>query len=233
MKRHLSATLLVATALLGLGASQAGAGSSQLLLPDLTTVPAYLQNYRIKRTRGQVRLVFGAAIFNIGPGPLEMLGSRRSRRAPMEATQVVYRSDGSTTSFSIGEWEYHAPHHHWHVLDVADYRLLDGNGTVVATTPKVSYFLEDTTPIDRSIPGAPRVKVYRFHGRDRSRGTLKLRTGISVGWADVYDASVPGQYIDVTGLPSGDYTLQVEVNPTGVLMENDTSNNVVSVPVRL
>ena len=76
-------------------------------------------------------------------------------------------------------------------------------------------------------------KQYRFRGRDRSRNARSLRTGISVGWADIYDTSVPGQYIDVTGLPPGQYTLEIEVNPERTLVESNYSNNIVTVPVQL
>lgn len=228
----IASALILSGGLLGLVAMPAGS-TSEMLLPDLTTFGSHIQRTKIRRSRGQVRLHFGVPVVNVGRGPLEMLGTRETTQEELRGTQVVYTSDGGKVTFDLGEWVYHDIHRHWHVADVADYRLLDASGNVVGRTPKVSYFLEDTRLFERALPGAPRRKVYRFRRRDRSRNSRFLRTGISVGWADVYDASVPGQYIDVTGLPKGDYILQVEVNPSGTLMESDRSNNVVSVPVKL
>lgn len=55
--------------------------------------------------------------------------------------------------------------------------------------------------------------------------------GISRGWADVYGYSLDGQWVDITGLPSGSYTLEAEVNAEQVFEESDYSNNRVAVPV--
>lgn len=57
--------------------------------------------------------------------------------------------------------------------------------------------------------------------------------GISVGWADVYDKSLPGQYIDITALPGGSYWLEVEVNAEHLLQEADYQDNSAAVQVRV
>ena len=64
-------------------------------------------------------------------------------------------------------------------------------------------------------------------------GLTGLFVGISVGWLDAYDAHIEGQYIDVTGLPSGRYVLTHTVNEDGSLAESDYSNNASSVLFRL
>jgi hypothetical protein len=46
-----------------------------------------------------------------------------------------------------------------------------------------------------------------------------------VGWADVYDHSLDCQWIDVTGVPAGDYLLRLTVNPSGTFPEAQQSNN--------
>lgn len=230
--RLIAGGLLLAGAILTLPSVPARS-APEPLLPDLTSLASYMSQYRVRRKRASTLLYFPAAIYNVGRGPLEMLGSRGSRDAEMQGTQVIYDSEGGKQTLALGGWEYHKPHRHWHVLDVAAYRLRNSQGQEVGSTPKVSYFLEDTRWIDRTLPGAPMTKQYRFRGRDRSRNARFLRTGISVGWADIYDTSVPGQYIDVTGLPSGQYVLEVEVNPERTLVESDYSNNIVTVPVQL
>jgi Lysyl oxidase/Bacterial Ig domain len=54
-----------------------------------------------------------------------------------------------------------------------------------------------------------------------------IRMGISPGKADVYSAQTTDQWIDITGLAPGDYTLTGTVNPFGYIDEFDVSNNVV------
>src|SRR5258708_12497540 len=55
--------------------------------------------------------------------------------------------------------------------------------------------------------------------------------GFQPGWADVNAAGLPCQYIDITGVPAGNYVLKMTVNPDGLIAESDTNNNVTLVPV--
>lgn len=57
--------------------------------------------------------------------------------------------------------------------------------------------------------------------------------GLSAGWSDLYDRSLDCQWLDVTGLPSGDYVLRVTVNPEGRYEEAETSNNSAEIEVTL
>jgi hypothetical protein len=41
--------------------------------------------------------------------------------------------------------------------------------------------------------------------------------GISVGWADVYNWFLPGQFIEVSGLPDGYYRLETEADPNNTI----------------
>lgn len=49
--------------------------------------------------------------------------------------------------------------------------------------------------------------------------------GISAGWADRYDWTLDGQWVDVTGLPEGYYVLEAEVNPERLFEESAVDNN--------
>ena len=49
--------------------------------------------------------------------------------------------------------------------------------------------------------------------------------GVSAGFADIYSRGLPCQYIDVTDVPAGDYTLRIETNFTGQLPDSDLTNN--------
>lgn len=101
----------------------------------------------------------------------------------------------------------------------ASYRLLDGMGTEVGTGHKSAFALIDLQQWDDSA-GPPH---YGF-GQDM---------GISVGWADIYDAQLDCQWVDITGIAAGDYTLELHVNPNEVVTESSYDNNILSIPVTI
>jgi hypothetical protein len=49
--------------------------------------------------------------------------------------------------------------------------------------------------------------------------------GLSVGWGDEYPSSIAFQYIDIGGLPYGDYTVQVQTDAGSAFVEADETNN--------
>jgi hypothetical protein len=55
--------------------------------------------------------------------------------------------------------------------------------------------------------------------------------GIQKGWGDLYDSTLDGQWIDITGLPDGNYTMEMEANPMGIIQESNYSNNITLVPI--
>ena len=123
--------------------------------------------------------------------------------------------DPSTNSLFI--WA--TCHQHYHFEHFANYTLLDTNGVTVASGHKVGFCLTDVHSWSPTANPSPKYGC-NFQG-------------IQVGWADVYEAGLPCQYIDITGVPSGDYTLQIVVNPDNVLHESNTNNNVTLVPVTI
>jgi hypothetical protein len=100
-------------------------------------------------------------------------------------------------------------HGHHHLAGYAIYELLDGNGTVLSGH-KQAFCLQD---IQQVTAGAS------------SRGYHCTNQGLSAGWADVYSRTLPCQWIDITGIAPGAYTLRVRVNPDATLPESDLSNN--------
>jgi len=110
-------------------------------------------------------------------------------------------------------------HGHYHFEEFANYDLLDTNGNVMAYGHKVGFCLLDDHAW--SPTASPQAKYDCWN------------QGIQAGWADVYAAGLPCQYIDVTGVPGGNYTLRLTVNPDGLIAESDTNNNVTLVPVTI
>ena len=116
-------------------------------------------------------------------------------------------------------FEFAECHGHYHFKGFARYRLLDGNGIEVATGRKVSFCLLDLSRWD---PKANHIT--RFDCEEQ---------GIQAGWADVYDSGLPGQWIDITGIPAGTYTLEITMNPEHVIEEANYLNNTATVQVVL
>ncbi|MFC5211916.1 lysyl oxidase family protein [Pseudonocardia sulfidoxydans] len=62
---------------------------------------------------------------------------------------------------------------------------------------------------------------------------LDVAEGISVGSGDNYDYTVDYQWLDVTAVPSGTYTLVNTVNPDRRILEKDYENNSSSIVVSI
>jgi hypothetical protein len=118
---------------------------------------------------------------------------------------------------SAGPFIWSSCHHHHHVPSFEDYALVGPDGVVIAGH-KQSYCLRDD---EREVTGAP------------THGYTCANQGISAGWSDVYLRSLPCQWIDITGVAPGVYTLRVTVNPLGTFPDSDPSNDSVDVTVVL
>ena len=108
-------------------------------------------------------------------------------------------------------------HMHHHVKNYASYELRDASDSVVLTARKQSFCLEDGEQIQPGIPAT---------------GYSCARQGITRGWADVYSRYLPCQWIDVSDLPSGRYTLHIVVNPMRTIPESNYNNNDFSATVQ-
>ena len=117
-------------------------------------------------------------------------------------------------SNAVFQWS--ACHKHHHVANYASYELVGPTGTVL-TARKQSFCLEDGEQVQ---PGAP------------PTGYTCLNQGISRGWADVYGRYLACQWIDVTDIAPGAYTLRIVVNPLRTIAESSYDNNLFTFDVR-
>jgi subtilisin-like proprotein convertase family protein len=108
-------------------------------------------------------------------------------------------------------------HAHYHFNNYMSYRLRDANGNIAALGLKVGFCVLD---VFRWSPSAATTAKYNCNSQ-----------GIQVGWGDLYDSTLDGQWIDITGLPSGNYTMEMEANPQGIILEANYGNNVATVPI--
>lgn len=120
-------------------------------------------------------------------------------------------------------FHYSGCHEHYHFDHYASYELLDDSG-VVATGHKQAFCLIDLEP---------------WAWTDDSHEYGCGNQGISRGWADVYGSYLPCQWIDVTDVPPGTYTLRIALNRPApgtslpIINEMDYDNNVTEVEVVL
>ena len=180
-------------------------------------------------------LAFDSAVDNIGAGPLLIDGHRASTDEPqMVADQTIQQTDGSTRTVpGIGrlQYVYSSDHQHWHYLGFDHYELRRASDyTLIAPDQKTGFCLGDRydTHPESTIPGEPPQPVFTgYCGRGQTQ-LLGVSEGISVGYGDVYFANLEGQFVDLTGVPAGEYYLVHRVNADRKLAESDYTNDAAS-----
>ena len=201
----------------------AAANAATDKLPDLKV--AAMAHFKIQRTASGRRLLrFDGMMLNVGRGPFEIRGRRASTKKPWVIDQVVYRTGGTTRRIRTKATMKYAGdgHDHWHVRRILSYHLWSTRGT--SRDAKIGFCFFDTNRRNTTLPGAPKLRKYHQKGCGKKRA-LRTTNGISVGWADLYPAKFAYQWIDVTGLPGGTYTIRAAVDLYGQFTESNEANN--------
>ncbi len=120
-------------------------------------------------------------------------------------------------------FQFSACHMHYHFNGYASYTLLDSTGATAATGHKQAFCLEDYEATTSTAPAA-----YDCTNQ-----------GISVGWGDLYGAYLDCQWIDVTDVAPGEYTIRIDINGGSaaathlipeISYDNNTANAHVTIP---
>jgi hypothetical protein len=197
------------------------------VLPDLRQrLPASLQvaQFALDGGGSEWRLGFASEVDNDGLGYLKITGNGPGDET-MVADQIIQMSDGSTTTVpDIGDMRYvRGNHNHFHLLDFERYELrsVSDPNTTIVRDQKTGFCLANAFTAD-------------ICGRDKPTLTT-VSEGIAVGGSDTYLGYLEGQYlvIDPTATPDGDYLLVNRVNPTGALLESDSSDNAASLRIHI
>ena len=113
-------------------------------------------------------------------------------------------------------------HQHYHLMDFLRAELVDPDTGLVVTradgqvvSQKQGFCIEDVDQVAGNTPG-------KYDCQNQ---------GLTSGWSDVYTNELNCQWIDVTDVKPGKYTLRLTVNAGGTLPEADTSNNSALIPV--
>ena len=112
--------------------------------------------------------------------------------------------DRSDPNNPYAEWfEFARCHGHFHLRDFSNYELLNTARTVVVAGHKQGFCFEDS---------------FKYDG-GKSNGYDCSFQGITSGWGDWYYKQLTGQWIDITGVPEGDYIVRVTINAAGTFDE--------------
>jgi len=120
-----------------------------------------------------------------------------------------------------------ACHGHWHFQGFAYFQLTDLSGNALVTGRKQSYCAEDSYRI--IAPGT------NFSGTavPCDAQTACDSQGLSIGWVDVYGPDLDCQFLDITGIPAGNYNIRMCTNIGRTFEELSFENNCAQVPLTI
>lgn len=231
---------LVAAALLA-GAAPARAGGEPDLVPELPAFPYPGQVAPVFVDRfaepGKLLYRFDAILRNQG-GTLDLFRDADSGKA-MQAIwaggvpttdphpNVPPPEDGDVTledrSEEGGSFEFvvEPDHAHWHFFDAARYELLVPGGAD-RVSQKIGFCLFDSFDLEEDSNYFPPGGGW-CNGANQPDTFVHM--GLSPGAGDRYRSQLHLQWVDMTGLAPGRYTLRATANPVDVVHEADTTNN--------
>jgi Lysyl oxidase len=146
--------------------------------------------------------------------------------------------DGVGQTPKVGCFEYHAVHDHWHFQDFAQFRFETAGGEPIAgiePSRKIGFCIFDGHDFPDFPPDEQGEDTYSGSGCNQGDpNTGPDGMGLSVGWADRYSYSTPGQRLNITGVTRGEYCLVSVANPPdppnpppfrSEIVESDETNN--------
>lgn len=231
--RALPACALVAGLIAASAGMSAGAENSPAL-PDLIADPATGPIAVIYQDESGTRrlLRFNGYIHNTGQGALELRGSKPVDGEMSVVEQGVYRSEaGFDDLVNVPAprviFEPTDGHDHWHLRNAAGYSLWNGGRTAeVAPAQKVGFCLIDSTRVDSWANASATYSESNIsfceHGNP---GANKVTMGISAGWRDYYDRSLPFQWVDISDVQPDKYSLRSQMDPDGMIAEANEQNS--------
>jgi hypothetical protein len=217
------ASLLTALALGQFLSSSVFAGSP--VYPDLVPMSTARISVDHDTGKGHYYLRFDSTTANLG-GPLEIVVPSLANRQIYQKIYDAKMGGKVVLTPKIGaDIIFHPTHNHFHFSEFNDFSLVkrDSKGVYRETSKvgtKSSFCILD---LMRVASGGPSYRTYGACGATKQ--------GLSPGWADIYDASLPGQYIDLGSamLPDGMYGIRSTADPSNKLFEsNDNNNTLVS-----
>lgn len=227
---------LVITASSGVPARAEHSGGA--LLPDLGMAP--LRDFKLERKPKGVRwLRFTTVIVNVGTGALDVYG--RDGGAAVVQRIEDPSVDGGWAEHAIPATMFYAGdgHDHWHVRGLQLFELTHAQTyektEVLSTGAKTGFcFWDNEQYLDSAGPAYYHPSTTdACDERYLADGSFIVPMGLSVGWGDRYSWSTAYQYIDITGLPFGDYWVTATADPSNEFVESNDGNNFTQAKIRI
>jgi hypothetical protein len=203
------------------------------LLPNLVMEP--LSEWTIEY-EGARRLLHVTTIFsNYGEGAFELRGGRAANEPVIDLDQVIYTETGGFRRVPTRVDARYAGdgHNHWHAQQVVTMELANVlDPADITNGNKIHFCFFDNTKTNTELPGFDESPYYK----NRWCGTpdsYAVRMGLSIGYGDRYGWDFVGQYIDISALPGGTYTLKATVDWANNLYETDDTDNCTMARVQI
>ena len=228
--RSMARALLIGA--LATGMPTASVAAADEGLPDIGMLAP--KDFSIQsRPRGVRWLRFDTVVVNVGPGPFQVYGHDDPDDGTSKYAVVQEVWDGTA-------WVEHPTpavmsysgdgHDHWHVEHLQRWTLINANAEVLRSGAKIGFCFWDNYRYGSTVDP-------HYHPdttsacEEREDGSVPM--GLSVGWGDEYPSTIAFQYIDITGLPNGDYTITVEADPQNWFLEASDANNASWAKIRI
>jgi hypothetical protein len=177
---------------------------------------------------------------NTGRGALEMHYRADQLATTRGVVQRVYAADGTYRDADAGTYVLDPTHGHFHYTDfaVASLWRSDAKGRRLDRAPvrsgsKAGFCLEDVYPYRQGGTATYTAPRACYPTNVTTSGEVSQVNGVSPGWVDVYDMSIPHQYIEISGVADGYYLLRIAIDPEHRLREQTSADNAVWQRIRL
>lgn len=212
---------------------------------------------------GRTLIMFPTAINNQGSGPGIGISGRPGidpipSGAPITSwltpdggqalLQPIYNFSGGVYTLSsyrnAGSFTYHSGHSHYHFDGYNNYRLRQSNGGVPGNYvmrpdgteiigEKVGFCLINVLSSFIMENGQSSTTLPGYNASGQPGTGCGFTQGVHVGKADQYGSGTSGQWLDVTGVPNGNYFLEITVDGENVMQETNEANNSKNFPFTL
>ncbi len=196
------------------------------LLPDLVPLPP--ADLHTKKIEGSWTVEFSSTVVNVGDGDFHVTAVQQLDDSWTITQDIEHDGGGAdhVPTSADAVWGGDG-HEHWHVRRYVTYDLFaldeDGAPTGEARTDhKVGFCIYDFERAE--VDMGPEEAVYPREGCGE-KSSSRLVMGLSPGWADYYNWSLPGQSIDIDGLGDREYRIVATADVAGVFREETTDNN--------
>lgn len=231
-RRAPALALAAALAMLGFGPTVIPADAAVTArLPDLAVLAPF--DFRIQITKSGRRLLrFSTVIVNIGSGPFQVYGYDKdgvaSKGDTLHVRQKILQSDGTwreRNTTATMAWATADGHNHFHVADLQRFKLQTLGAATLLKAAKTGFCFRDSYPYGSTAPS-------HYNTANSVCNVAPSKTvpmGVSTRWGDIYKSTIAFQWIDITGLASGDYLIKIIADPPwetgGRFLESNESNN--------